>query len=232
MLYNYKLITYMKKPVKPVIDETEIIVVLDRSGSMESIAEATVNGFNEFLKEHKNADGIANVTLAQFDNKYELNYKSVPVKETNGLILNETFVPRGTTALYDAIGMTINNTDTKSDVIFVIITDGHENASREFKQEDIFSLIKEKEDKQGWKFIFLAANQDAIKTGNSIGIKGGRSMTYASTSAGTDAAFKSVASNLSGYRSAKFAKISANLSMDMASLESELDFKDEQRKEQ
>lgn len=221
----------MKKPVKPVkpaVDETEIIIVLDRSGSMKTIAEATVNGFNDFLEEHKNADGVANITLAKFDDRYELDYKSIPVKEANKLILHETFVPRGTTALYDAIGMTINNTDTKSDVIFVIITDGQENASREFNQDDIFKLITEREENDGWKFIFLAANQDAIKTGNTIGIKGGRSMTYASTNAGTDAAFKSVASNLSGYRSAKL----SSMDFSLQSLESQLDFKDEQRKEQ
>lgn len=215
----------MKKPVKPVVDETEIIVVLDRSGSMKKIAEATVNGFNEFIEEHKNAEGVAKITLAQFDDRYELDYKSLPINEAKNLVLDETFVPRGTTALYDAIGMTINNTKTTSDVIFVIITDGAENASHEFTREDVFNLIQEHEEK-GWKFIFLAANQDAIKTGKTIGIKGGRAMSYSATADGTKAAFKSVARNTSLYRSGKFASI------DLASLEKSLDFSDTQRKEQ
>lgn len=214
----------MKKPVKPVVEETEIIVVLDRSGSMKKIAESTVNGFNEFLEEHKNAEGIANITLAQFDDRYELNYKSVPVKEAKNLVLNESFVPRGTTALFDAIGLTINNTTTTSDVVFVIITDGHENASTEFTREDIFTLIKEHEDNKGWKFIFLAANQDAIQTGNTIGIKGGRAMTYAATNVGSGAAFKSVAVNTASYRSAKLANLET--------AQDSLDFTDEQRNEQ
>lgn len=233
-LYKYKLITYMKKPVKPIVEETEIVVVLDRSGSMKKIAEATVNGFNEFLEEHKNAEGSAKITLAQFDDRYELDYKSLPISEAKSLVLNETFVPRGTTALYDAIGITINNTKTTSDVIFVIITDGAENASGEFTREDVFNLIKEHEDNKGWKFIFLAANQDAIKTGNTIGIRGNRAMTYNATAQGTTAAFKSVASNTSSYRSAKFASMSggAIANVDLQSLENSLDFSDDQRKEQ
>lgn len=216
----------MKKPVKPVIEETEIIVVLDRSGSMKKIGESTVNGFNDFLEEHRNAEGIANITLAQFDDRYELNYKSVPVKDAKNLVLNETFVPRGTTALYDAIGMTINNTTTTSDVIFVIVTDGMENASKEFDKDDIFKLISECENKKGWKFIFLAANQDAIKTGSSIGIKGERAMTYQATDLGSGSAFKSVAMNTSSYRSAK-SKFG-----DFSLAEQSLDFTDEQRNEQ
>ena len=87
--------------------QTEIVVVLDRSGSMEAIGKATVDGFNTFLKEQQNAEGEAFLTLVQFDDRYEIDYKSTPIKDVNPLILNETFSPRGSTALFDAIGRTM-----------------------------------------------------------------------------------------------------------------------------
>jgi hypothetical protein len=217
-----------KKHVRPVIDKstTDIVVVLDRSGSMKKIAESTVSGFNEFINEHKNAEGDATITLAQFDDRYEMLYNCIPVKEVNDLVLGETFIPRGTTALLDAIGRTINSVNSTNDVIFVIITDGQENASVEYSKDDISKLIKEKEDKNEWKFIFLAANQDAIQTGNSIGIKSNMAMTYAATAAGAGSAFKSMSKNTRSYRSSKFSSTLETVSV------TELNFTDEQRNEQ
>jgi predicted metal-dependent peptidase len=128
---------------------TQIVVVLDRSGSMGSISEATVNGLNSFIKEQKAAEGEAYMTLVQFDNQYQIDYKSKPISEVADLIDGETFVPRATTALFDAVGKTINELKTDDDVVFVIITDGHENASREFNQKGVFDLI-EKKKSSGW----------------------------------------------------------------------------------
>ena len=139
--------------VKP----TQIVVVLDRSGSMDTIARPTVEGINSFVKEQKAADGEAYMTLVQFDNMYETTYQTKPINEVIDLVVGETYIPRATTALYDAIGRTINELKTEDDVVFVIVTDGFENASKEFTQKMVFDKIEEKK-KSGWNFIFLGAN--------------------------------------------------------------------------
>lgn len=217
--------------------QTEIVVVLDRSGSMQSISESTVEGFNKFLDEQKNAEGEAFVTLVQFDDRYEVNYKSVPVKDVNPLINGETFKPRGMTALLDAIGKTINELETDMDVVFVIITDGDENASREFKRDAIMKMIKTLEDDKGWYFLFLGANQDAISAGGNMGITSNKSFTYDATDIGTANAFTSFSSNISNYRSSKMNYAAMNINSEITldalkDLKGNLDFSDEQRKEQ
>ena len=205
-------------------NQTEIVVLLDRSGSMSSIGQATVEGFNTFLNEQKNAEGEAFMTLVQFDDRYEMNYQSLPVKDATPLILGENFIPRGSTALIDAIGKTIDELNTDRDVVFVIITDGEENASVTYNREAIMKMI-ETQTEAGWKFLFLAANQDAIKAGGTIGIKGANSINYSSTADSTINVFANVSQNMSKYRNAKF----NNLDLDLKSLEGELDFTDEQR---
>jgi hypothetical protein len=143
------------------------------------------------------------------------------------LILGENFKPRGGTALFDAIGKTIEDLNTDRDVVFVIITDGEENSSREYKREAIMKMI-ETQTEAGWKFLFLAANQDAIKAGGSIGIKASNSMNYSSNDNSTINVFNSVSQNMSKYRSAKF---NSNDLMDNHYLASELDFSDKQRED-
>jgi Mg-chelatase subunit ChlD len=181
--------------------ETEIVVVLDRSGSMSSIIDGTLNGFNTFLKEQQSAAGVAFITLVQFDDRYQVDYKSVNSKLLAPLSV-ETYIPRGTTALYDAIGQTINGLGTARDVIFVIITDGLENASREFKADNIKKMI-EKQTGAGWKFIFLGANQDAVLTGEALGVSQKMSMTYTASDIGANNAFAAMSSNATKYRGAK-----------------------------
>lgn len=208
--------------------QTEIVVVLDRSGSMSSIQESTVQGFNDFLKEQQNSEGEAFMTLVQFDDRYEMNYQSIPIKEVNPLISGETFVPRGSTGLFDAIGKTIDELKTDRDVVFVIITDGHENASKTYKREAIFKMI-DTLTKEGWKFLFLAANQDAIKSGESIGILASNSMTYSANSISTASVFKSVSSNMSKYRSSKMDVNFDNINL--SNISKDLNFTEDQRKE-
>jgi hypothetical protein len=207
------------------LQETEIVVVLDKSGSMREIQESTVKGFNNFLYEQKNSEGNAFFTLVQFDDRYEINYQSIPVNDVPDLILGETFVPRGTTALLDAIGKTIEELKTDRDVVFVIITDGEENSSKVYKREAIMKMI-ETQTNDGWNFLFLAANQDAIKSGRSIGITGNKSMSYSSNDLSVDSAFNSVSSNLSQYRKSKI----DYKHEDFSKLSNDLDFKDDQRK--
>lgn len=201
---------------------TQIIMVLDRSGSMDSIARATVDGINSFIKEQKAAEGEAYMTLVQFDNEYQIDYSAKPLNEVIDLVKGETFIPRATTALYDAIGRTINEVKTKDDVIFVIVTDGAENASKEFTQKQVFEKIEEKK-KEGWNFLFLAANQDAMKTGGSLGISANNSMTFNANDTSVGNMYMNFSSKVSGYRSAK-------LYSDNSTISSTLDFNEEDRK--
>jgi hypothetical protein len=219
------------------LNQTEIVVVLDRSGSMGSIAPSTVEGFNTFLNEQQNSEGEAFITLVQFDDRYEINYKSIPVKNAQKLILGESFVPRGSTALLDAIGQTIEGLETDRDVVFVIITDGEENSSKTYKREAINKMIDTLQKENGWKFLFLAANQDAIHAGSSIGIQTANSITYASNNSGTSKVFATVSSNMSKYRSSKAAAFysasdESEISASLTSSLQDLSFTDDQREEQ
>ena len=201
---------------------TQIVVVLDRSGSMQSIATPTVDGLNSFIKEQRNAKGDATLTLVQFDHEYQVDYTARPINEVKDLINGETFQPNGTTALFDAVGKTINDLNTTDDVIFVIITDGHENASKEYDQKKVFGLIEEKKN-MGWNFLFLGANQDAIKAGASMGISANNSVNYNATTSSVNTLYSNVSSKVSNFRSSKFDGLDLNLSSQT------LDFNDADR---
>lgn len=152
---------------------TEIAYVLDRSGSMQPMQEAAVSAFNDFLAVQLDVPGDANLTLVQFDDAYEIHVAGLPLQEVPQLTA-ATYEPRGSTALLDAIGKTITDLDRRlgdqpeqtrpGKVIVAIFTDGHENASREFTASQISDLIRSHRESQGWEFLFLAANQDAIAT--------------------------------------------------------------------
>lgn len=149
----------------------EIAFILDRSGSMKPLQEAAVTAFNAFVKSQIDVPGDAHLTLVQFDDAYEVPVSSRPLKEVPELTA-ATYVPRGSTALLDAIGRTITETahrlsglpgdEQPGKVIMAIFTDGMENASREYNSKQISELIRVHRDTYGWEFLFLAANQDAI----------------------------------------------------------------------
>ena len=209
-----------------VVDQkpTQIVMVLDRSGSMDRISKPTVEGINSFIKEQRNAKGDATMTLVQFDHEYQIDYTARPINEVKDLINGETFRPNGTTALFDAVGKTINDLNTTDDVIFVIITDGHENASKEFNKEKVFGLIEEKKN-MGWNFLFLGANQDAIKAGASMGISASNSINYNANAGSVNTLYSNVSSKVSSFRSSKFSGMDLNLSSQA------LDFNDTDRSE-
>lgn len=189
---------------------TDINIVLDRSGSMDTVKDDTIGGFNAFLKAQQEAPGEATITLAQFDDVYEVVYQTINIKDAKPLN-SATFVPRGSTALLDAIGRTINEVGAKlsklsedqrpAKVVFVILTDGHENASKEFTRAGIDQMIKHQRDFYAWEFVFLGANQDAIAAAKQIGIQAANALTYAANAQGTSEAFGSVSKNLINYRS-------------------------------
>ena len=175
-------------------DETDITVVLDRSGSMASVRDDTIGGFNSFLEEQKAVPGSACVSLVQFDDQYEVVYECRDVQDAPDLS-PRTFVPRGSTALLDAIGRTLNATGARlaalpeaarpGKVLLVVMTDGLENASHEFGAGQVFDMITHQRDKYQWEIVFIGANQDAVLTGASYGLPASNALDYAATPAGT-----------------------------------------------
>lgn len=215
--------------VKPT-NYTHIISILDRSGSMESVKDDAIGGFNSFLKSQKELKEKATMSVVLFDDLYEQLYDGKDVKlDKVQELTKETFVPRGMTALYDAIGKSINNykktleglkTAEKPDkVLVIIVTDGQENHSKEFTNiHQINNLITEMKGKN-WQFMFLCATEDAFKTGASLGISKGNTFQFANTSVGNATLYSKVSSATAMYRSASvqdatFDSLSNNLLID------------------
>ncbi len=187
---------------------THISLILDRSGSMQSVKDDTIGGVNSFLQEQKDSGVDVTVTFVQFDNQYALMNDFTPINDI--ALLNESsYIPRATTALLDAIGRTVNSVgeklaqmkeeDRPSKVVTVVVTDGFENASKEFDTKTIKSMIKNQTDSYNWEFVFLGANQDAILTSSTLGINAGSTLSYAATSKGTKMAFDAVSRGVSEY---------------------------------
>lgn len=163
---------------------TDITVIIDRSGSMQKCREEAENGLNHFIKEQQKAEGKTDFTLVQFDTEYEFLYNASDVKEVEPYKL----VPRGMTALLDAVGRAVNETGARLDAIpkrsrpglvqVIIVTDGQENSSQEFKLQQIKEMIETRKSTDEWKFTFLGANQDAFAEAAGMGIGRGETMTY------------------------------------------------------
>lgn len=192
------------------LKKMELVFILDRSGSMSGLESDTIGGFNSVLeKQRKNKTGQINVTTALFDNEYELLHSKIPIQEVKPLTEKEYFV-RGSTALLDAIGKTIsqvkaeqNKLKTKEKsgkVLFVIITDGMENASKEYTINTVKKLISEQKEKENWEFLFLGANIDAIKTAESFGIEKSKAAQYKSDSTGTQLNYESINNAVEDFR--------------------------------
>ena len=157
---------------------TEVVFILDRSGSMSGLEDDTIGGFNSILKKQREEDGDANVTTILFDNEIEMLHKRVNIKEIKNITSDDYYV-RGCTALLDAIGYSINfminvaknkNEEKAKNVLFIITTDGYENASKEYSYEKIKKMITYQKEKYNWKFLFLGANIDAISECRECGV--------------------------------------------------------------
>lgn len=187
-------------------DYVDITIVLDRSGSMGSIAADVVGGFNNFIDEQKREPGLLRVSMTQFNTYYDIVYNGVPVQEVRPL----EFHPFGNTALLDAIGRSINETgrrlaamdehDRPRKVIFVIMTDGQENSSREFTKAKIKEMINHQTDKYGWTFVFMGAKQDSFHEAGGLGFRAGSTINYADNAQGVKAAYMGMSSKLSAVR--------------------------------
>ena len=174
-------------------DLTEIAFVLDRSGSMNPIADDAIGGFNTFLKDQQALPGQARLTLVLFDHEYLVVHNSVDIQAVGPLDSN-TYVPRGMTALLDAVGRTIDDTGARlaatpeeqrpAKVIVAILTDGQENASRDYTFAKVSGMIKHQQEKYSWEFIFLAANQDAIAAAGALSIHAKDAIAFQPTGQG------------------------------------------------
>ena len=172
---------------------TEVVFILDRSGSMSGLEEDTIGGFNSILQKQREEDGDANVTTILFDHEIEMLHKRVNIKEIKN-ITSDDYNVRGCTALLDAIGYSINfminvaknkNEEKAKNVLFIITTDGYENASKEYSYEKIKKMITYQKEKYNWKFLFLGANIDAISTAKNFGISEEFASNYVSDEVGT-----------------------------------------------
>ena len=191
---------------------TELVFILDKSGSMGGLEQATIGGFNEMLMKQKEENGEANVTTVLFDDEIEVIHDRFPIEIVKPLT-REDYSVRGCTALLDAVGSTIKKIkniqkhlpeEMKAEkVIFVITTDGMENASQEYTYKMVKKMI-EKYQEKGWQFIFMGANIDAEKEAVNLGINARRAVTYKNDSQGVKLNYRATAKMVSYLRSNNF----------------------------
>lgn len=187
----------------------ELVFILDKSGSMSGLEADTIGGYNAMLQKQKNSEGEALITTVLFDNNYELLHDRIDIRAISPITCKEYFVG-GTTALLDAIGRTIHKIgnaqkhtaeDYRADkVLFVITTDGMENASREYTYNKVKAMVERQKQKYGWEFIFLGANIDAVETAGRFGIGADRAQNYHSDSKGTQICYEAVSQAVCQFR--------------------------------
>jgi hypothetical protein len=210
-------------------DLTHIYFLLDRSGSMQSIVDDTVGGFDAFIAEQRKTPGECRVTLSQFDDHYDEVYADRPIAEVPSLVLE----PRGTTALLDSVAKLVIDAGRRlaalpedqrpGTVIVGIMTDGLENASREWSHPQVKELIERQTRDYSWQFLYLGADQDAIEVGASIGVGAGQAVTYGRGK--VKQAMAATAANVSSYRRARAAGMPAAAAAAMS------EFTEEQRRD-
>lgn len=190
---------------------TEIIFLIDRSGSMGGLETDTIGGFNSFIEKQSKLEGRTLVTAVLFDDRYESLWNGIDAAKAR--LTDKEYFVRGSTALLDAVGKTILDVGlrlSKTDecekpgkVIFVITTDGLENASREFSYEKVKDLIKHQQEKYSWEFIFLGANINAAKEAESIGICEQNAHSFEASHDGVECMYKMVCETISEKRGAR-----------------------------
>ena len=173
---------------------TEIVFILDRSGSMSGLEKDTIGGFNSLVEKQKNEEGVALISTVLFDNHSEVLHDRIPVDKIQPMTDKDYFV-RGSTALLDAVGGAIHHIgnvhkyareeDRPDKTLFIITTDGMENASRRYNYEKVKTMINNQKEKYGWEFLFLGANIDAVTTASMFGIERDRAVDYKNDSEGT-----------------------------------------------
>jgi uncharacterized protein YegL len=188
---------------------TGLVFILDRSGSMGGLEKDTIGGYNSFVKKQREESGEANLTTVLFDDKYELLHAHADIKKVAPLTSKEYFA-RGTTALLDAVGKTIVDigkrleatpeAERPAKVLFVITTDGMENASREYSAEKIKEMIEHQKSVYSWEFLFLGANIDAVGTARGLGIDADNAVKFCCDSAGVELNYEVMAKEVAKFR--------------------------------
>ncbi len=180
---------------------TELVFILDKSGSMSGLEDDTVGGFNSMLEKQRERDGVCFVSTVLFNERSTVIHDRVRINDVERLTRAD-YVPCGSTALLDAVGDAIHHIanihkyarpeDVPEHTMFVITTDGMENASRRYEKERIKRMIEEKQSRDGWEFLFIGANIDAVSTAAGYGIKRGRAVEYRADREGTRAVYEAV----------------------------------------
>ena len=188
---------------------SDIIAIIDRSGSMKAMKDEAIGAFNAFLDEQKQLEGEAKLSLVLFDHEYLKVYEAINLQEASELT-DETFQPRGTTALFDAVGRAIDDagsrfaalpeTERPEQVIVCILTDGVENASSDYSLARVAEMIKLQQEVYSWSFVFLAANQDAFAAGAQLNIHASSTVSFVASKDGTKQAFKAMSARVKNLR--------------------------------
>ena len=188
---------------------TELVFILDRSGSMQGLEKDTIGGFNSMLQKQAKVPGDAFVSTILFDDRAEVLHDRVKIQQVRPMTEKEYYV-RGCTALLDAIGGAIHHIgnihkysrseDVPEHTLFVITTDGMENASRHYSVQKVKNMIQRQKEKYGWEFLFLGANIDAVETAGHLGIAPDRVVNYHCDSAGTQLNYQVVGEAVSAVR--------------------------------
>lgn len=198
-----------ERTVRMKMNLTELVFILDRSGSMSGLEEDTIGGFNSMLEKQKKEDGKALVSTVLFDSRCEVIHDRVDIQKISPMTDKEYYV-QGMTALLDAVGgaiahishihKTLGENNVPDHTLFVITTDGMENSSREYNTDTVKRMIEEQKEKFGWEFLFLGANIDAVKTAGNIGISADRAVNYHSDSKGTELNYDGISAAITSMR--------------------------------
>ena len=191
---------------------TELVFILDRSGSMSGLESDTIGGFNAMIEKQKKQDGECYVSTVLFDDVSEVLHDRVKLSEIKPMTDNE-YTVRGCTALIDAIGGAIHhignihkyarNEDVPEHTMFIITTDGMENASRKYSSDRVKAMIERQKEKYGWEFLFIGANIDAVDTAAQYGISKDRAVNYVPDTTGTHILYESVSAVVGNVRANK-----------------------------
>ena len=191
---------------------TELVLILDRSGSMAGLEGDTIGGFNAMIEKQRKQEGVCFVSTVLFDHEREVLHDRVPL-ETVAPMTEKEYTVRGSTALIDAIGASVRHIenihkyareeDRPGQTVFVVITDGQENASHRYTSDEVKRMIERKKEESGWEFLFIGANIDAVETAKHFGITADRAVDYRADARGTRVLYETIGAAIGKVRAKK-----------------------------